>query len=68
MTWKKTLKQVLIMTVAISLAEVLLQKGTYSVLNIIMSTGSTVLAAYLLLAIIDNLIKSKSKINKNENT
>ena len=67
MNWKKDLTQAVTLIIIFTTVEILLQKGPYSVLEILWSTSLTVIVAFFILFTVRSINWSKSKHKQNEN-
>ena len=67
MNWKKDLTQAVTLIIIFTIVEILLQKGPYSVLEILWSTSLTVIVAFFILFTVRSINWSKSKHKQNEN-
>ena len=67
MNWKKDLTQAVTLIIIFTTVEILLQKGPYSVLEILWSTSLAVIGAFFILLTIRSINWSKSKHKQNEN-
>ena len=63
MNWKKDLPKAFVVIVVLTIVEVLLQKGPYSIVKIIMSTTGTMMIFLLIRFIFFSFKRSKTKNN-----